>query len=122
MISEKDIDTISTYQYGRIIISIANKTNESDVDKWFDKTYRMITGAPVSGINPSKTRVFKTTGGIKVIDEGAQFTNQKYIFITNNTVVSIDVNYENSDSGLNSSKNQSLKSIYEHMINSLSVK
>lgn len=119
--TEKEIDTISTYQFGRMIISKRQIDSKMDIENWFNTTFPVPKpGEPVTGTEPSIVRTFTTQGKIKVVDTGAYFINQKYYFILNNYVFSVDVNYANDDTGLASSKNTLLQKIYEKMIYSIS--
>jgi hypothetical protein len=121
LFGENDITTISTYQFGRMEIGVYGNTDESDVEKWFEKEFKIDPSLPKSGYTPIKEKVFTTKGNIKVVQSEPYFTNQPFYFILNKKVVSVIVNFANDDAGLNSPKNISLKSIYEHMINTLAL-
>ncbi len=120
VITEGDIDTISTYQLGRVIITKEGNTKETDVEKMFDDNMAKIQSeAVVPGNLPSKDKVILTSGNIKVLKFNPFFVDQDYTFILNNKIYQLRGNFANDDEGSGSPKNKSLAEIYNYMINSL---
>jgi len=121
---EENTDTSAINQYGRIDFSNISKTRETDVEKWFDDRYKTKPGMPVSGMELQKESVIVTPSKLKILRTEPHFaldTVQQYFIITNNTVYTITTYFVSSDTGLGSSENKRLESIYDRMINSVKI-
>ena len=121
---EENTDTSAINQYGRIDFSNISKTRETDVEKWFDDRYKTKPGMPVSGMELQKESVIVTPSKLKILRTEPHFaldTVQQYFIITNNSVYTITTYFVSSDTGLGSSENKRLESIYDRMINSVKI-
>jgi len=114
LFGENDITTISTYQFGRMEIILTEKTNERDVEEWFDKKFKRDPSLPRGGYEPEKANVFTTRGGVKILKTQGYIGFNEYYFLSNGAAISARVTIFSDDS-----KDNTLQSIYEHMMNSL---